>query len=251
MTQVLTSAPRTMSYDKERMPTIEPQELSRCLEERSFINLTADRLLISYSQPGRPRHLVPTLNSSQRNDHVCWLRLRGSSENMKLTIDLLAQTCTPDNYVSIHQYTNIYFLTSHGRWRSVQWTGCEYREDPFSVHYLTAVNTAYVGLHVHRADMSYHVSLGVRAAPHLPQSSGGKGVEIKHVTFSSGMAGISCFCTSYLPTFSGPLLVRTLPISLPLPHLFPRLILCFEPRTCASARFRVCVLACICVFVCG
>ena len=73
------------------------------------------------------------------------------------------------------------------RWRNIQWTGCEYEEDPISAMYITTVNSVFVELLVHHTETPYQVFLGVHAEPKNGWNQpGGKDLEVKHVTPFSG-----------------------------------------------------------------
>ena len=179
---------KTTFYNGQSVLTIESQEISQCLRINSLINVTTDGLLINYSHQGYGRHLVPAHNNSHHSGQLCWLKVSSQSGDTELIVDWLNQTCTPHNYISVHTFY-LPFYTKFQKWRTIRWTGCEYKEDPISAQYLAKVQTIYVGLHVYYTDTPYQMFLAVRAeAPRarlLPEGRG-KDLDIKHVTPFSG-----------------------------------------------------------------
>ena len=188
------AVPRTTQfYTGEGVTTVDSPEISECLQNNSLINVTATKLVISYSQEEGAAHLGQAHNHSHHVGQVCWLHVTSPHPETELTVDWFAQTCTPLNYVSVH----VFYLPRHVsylRWKSIQWTGCEYKEDPISARYMAMEMTMYVGLHVHYTNTPYRVRLGVRAMAqraHMLPQAGGKDVEVKHVTpFSGNVCGL-------------------------------------------------------------
>ena len=173
------------------MYTVNRLEISRCLHKNSFINVSEPEVLINYSQPRRAA-AIPTHNKQHHSCNVCWIQIIWPSPGTELTVDWLSQTCTPANYVSVHQWHKTALPEEYWKsmeWKEIRWTGCEYKEDPISAHYITEVSNLFVGLHVRGTDEPYQVSLRVRAGLKLPRFEspvGGKDLVIKHVSPYSG-----------------------------------------------------------------
>ena len=179
------TAGATDDYDIEDTIVVGPEEVFQCLQQGTPINVTSVRALVNYTLPGTAHRLVPRNNNSDHSGHVCWMSFSSPSERSELIVDWFVQTCTPDNYVSVHSFAAHHSM--YGEWEDIRWTGCEYKEDPISASYMTSVNTIYVGLHVFHTHSRYHLSLGVRAAlKNTYHTDGGKDLEIHHVSLYSG-----------------------------------------------------------------
>ena len=179
------TAGATDDYDIEDTIVVGPEEVFQCLQQGTPINVTAVRALVNYTLPGKAHRLVPRHKNTDHSGHVCWMRFSSPSEQSELIVDWFVQTCTPDNYVSVHAFAAHHSL--HHGWEYNHWTGCEYKEDPISASYMTSVNTIYVGLHVFHTHTRYHMSFGVRAAlQNTYRTEGGKDLEIRHVSLYSG-----------------------------------------------------------------
>ena len=166
---------------------VEPEEVFQCLQQGSLINVTLVRALVNYSHPGPTHRLIPLHNNSDHSGRVCWMQFTSLSLRRELIVDWFYQTCTLDNYVSVHAFQESSLSSA---WRGIQWTGCEYEEDPISAHYMTSVNTIYIGVHVYHTDRPYYLSFGVRAGIELSSRSsvGGKDLEIHPLSTYSGKA---------------------------------------------------------------
>ena len=155
--------PVACCFGSEDLSIVTSDDVQHCLQHGSPINVTASRVMVSYTYPGHP-----PLVSNSSHGHVCWVQVNSSSPDTELEVEWLTQTCNLVNYVTVHDFCYRYLSISMLKsWRSMKWTGCETREDPMSAKFTTTVSTIYVGLHVQHTDTPYTVSLTVRAVPRL------------------------------------------------------------------------------------
>ena len=191
----------SVAHRNEDAAAVGTDNVLQCLKHNSLINVTTARVLVSYSQPGHSNRLLSIHNNSHHNGQVCWLKVSSSSTDTALTVDWFSQTCTEDNYVSVHMFDVL--PNAFHSWVSTRWTGCEYKEDPIST-YMTSVNTIYVGLHLHQINLPYQVSFEVRAdseRENLLSKTGGTALEIQHVTPYSGNTTFYCVCSKAVREF--------------------------------------------------
>ena len=173
---------------KENTFSVTSDDVHRCLQHGTSLNITASRVMVSYTDPGNR-----TLVWQDGGSNVCWLQVNGPSSGTELVVEWLAQTCDLVSYVSIHSYSFSAYQRNSA-WKSITWTGCEPREDPISPYYQTAVNRVHVGLHVRDQYTPYNVSLAIQATPKLRRSSPITAQEYLEITFVSPFSGTMCVC---------------------------------------------------------
>ena len=183
----------TNLYEHKGVFIVGSKDVFQCLQQGIQLNITTTRLLVNYSHPEPLHHLVPELNNSHDNGHVCWLQVTSPTPDTTLVVDWFTQTCTENSYVIVHEYHDSpHYSQRRRRWKKTQWTGCEYKEDPISALYITTVKSIYVELHLHPKKTAYQVLFGVRAVTRLSMNRpGGKDLEIKHVSSFSGKRCLS------------------------------------------------------------